>query len=212
MEDTYRHKGLRRQLVNAVAERQNLDQKVIDAMNKVPRHLFLDSSFEQHAYDDKAFQIGAGQTISQPTIVALQTQLLQVEKGMKVLEVGTGSGYQCAVLNELGARVYSIERQRTLYLKTKQLLSKLRYNVRIQFGDGYKGWKSIAPFDRIIVTCGAPKVPEILVDQLKEHGKMVVPVGEAHQEMMLVSKTESGIVQEEQGGCSFVPMLENIEK
>lgn len=212
MQDTYRHKGLRRQMVDEVQKKRTLSNVVIEALMDVPRHLFLDSSFEKHAYEDKAFQIGAGQTISQPNIVALQSELLEVEKGDKILEIGTGSGYQCAVLVAMGAKVFSIERQRELYLKTKKLLDKLSYRARLQYGDGYKGWPTFAPFDGIIVTCGAPEVPEALLSQLKMGGRLVVPVGDGPQEMLRITKTEDGYKTEKFGGCAFVPMLENVAK
>lgn len=212
MQDTFRHKGLRRQMVQEVAAKRPLSEAVTTALMEVPRHLFLDSSFEKHAYEDKAFQIGAGQTISQPSIVALQSELLNISKGDKILEIGTGSGYQCAVLVAMGAKVFSIERQRELYLKTKKLLDKLGYRARLQYGDGYKGWPTFAPFDGIIVTCGAPYVPPALVEQLKPGGRLVIPVGENHQEMQCITKTETGTKTETYGGCAFVPMLENVAK
>ncbi len=176
MKDTYRHQGKRQQLVKTVKKKGITDKNVLTAIGKIPRHLFMDSSFEDHAYQDKAFPIAADQTISQPYTVAFQTQLLEVKKGEKVLEIGTGSGYQTAVLCELGAKVYSIERQHELYKKTKTFLNKIGYRPKyLSFGDGYKGLPEYAPFDKIIVTAGAPEVPKDLLGQLKVGGKMVIP-------------------------------------
>ena len=168
IEDNYRHKGKRQQLVKTVKKKGITDKAVLGAIGKIPRHLFMDSSFEDHAYQDKAFPIAADQTISQPYTVAFQTEKLEIEKGDKVLEIGTGSGYQTAVLCELGVKVYSIERQRELYRKTKMFLNKIGYRPKhLSFGDGYKGMPDYAPFDKIIVTAGAPFVPKDLLGQLK---------------------------------------------
>ena len=176
IEDNYRHKGKRQQLVKTVKKKGITDKAVLGAIGKIPRHLFMDSSFEDHAYQDKAFPIAADQTISQPYTVAFQTEKLEIEKGDKVLEIGTGSGYQTAVLCELGAKVYSIERQRELYRKTKMFLNKIGYRPKhLSFGDGYKGMPDYAPFDKIIVTAGAPFVPKDLLGQLKVGGRMVIP-------------------------------------
>ena len=189
------------------------DEAVLAAMERIPRHLFVDSAFKELAYRDMALRIGAGQTISQPYTVAIQTQLLQIKKTDKVLEVGTGSGYQAAVLGELGVRVFSIERQKLLYDTAKVFLPKLNpfYKIRYFFGDGYKGVPAYAPFDKIIVTCGAPYVPQELLAQLKPGGRAVIPVGEGEvQKMILLTKNEAGeILTEEKGDFRFVPMLEN---
>jgi len=213
MKDTLRDQGKRKILVQELKEKKGItDVNVLSAIGKVPRHLFFDKVFHDNfAYKDVAFPIGAGQTISQPITVATQSSLLEIKKGMKVLEVGTGSGYQTAVLIELGAKVYSIERQRELFQTAKVTLSKLGYRANLFFGDGYIGKEAFAPFDRIIVTCGAPFVPEELIKQLASNGKMVVPVGEGdNQTMFLIEKSETGeISQTEHGDFSFVPMLNN---
>ena len=195
MKDTNKHQGLRNLLVKQLKEKGITDKNVLDAIAKIPRHLFIDSSFENFAYQDKAFPIGADQTISQPYTVAFQTELLQVEKEHKILEIGTGSGYQTAVLCLLGAKVYSVERQNELFKKTKNLLSKLTINVipkLLSFGDGYKGLPDYAPFDSIIVTAGAPVIPQALMSQLKIGGRLVIPVGKKEQIMtLLVRKNET---------------------
>lgn len=211
MNDTTRHQGKRRQLVQVVVEKGITDQSVLQAIGKIPRHLFMDSSFEDHAYQDKAFPIAADQTISQPYTVAFQSELLQIKKGDHVLEIGTGSGYQTAVLCELGAKVYSIERQQELYKKTKLFLSKLNYRPKfLSFGDGYKGLPAYAPFDSIIVTAGAPFVPKALLSQLKVGGRLVIPVGENSQIMTLfVRVSASKFEKKEFGEFRFVPLLEN---
>lgn len=211
MTDTYKHQGLRKNLVAILKEKKIQDQAVLEAIGKVPRHFFLDSQFDNYAYQDMAFKIGAGQTISQPYTVAFQSELLQVKKGMKVLEVGTGSGYQAVILCELGAKVFTIERQRSLYDKAKVFLPSIGYHPRFFYGDGYAGLPVFAPFDRIIVTCGAPYIPEKLVEQLKPGGRMVIPVGEGEdQTMLLVTKNESGeVTKKEYGTFRFVPMLKD---
>ena len=213
-QDTYRHKGLRKQLVDSIRNRGITDKNVLEVINIIPRHLFIDSSFLEFAYEDKAFPIGAGQTISQPYTLAFQTQLLEVAKGDKVLEVGTGSGYQACVLMELGCKVYTIERQKELYLKTKKLFSKLGYRPKlVTFGDGYKGLPSYAPFDNIIVTAGAPYIPDALIQQLKVGGKLVIPVGDDVQVMKrIIRLSESEIKEEDFGNFQFVPMLNNKSK
>lgn len=186
------------------------DEATLQAMSLVPRHLFFsDNVFLEKAYEDIAFQIGAGQTISHPSTVAIQTGLLQVKKGMRVLEIGTGSGYQTAVLLELGVKVFSIERQHELFVKTKALLDKMKYQARLAFGDGYLGWPAYAPFDRILVTAGAPEIPPALLEQLKPGGRLVIPVGvDGKQRMVVVDKDESGsFTQEIRGEFSFVPLL-----
>ncbi|WP_072878402.1 protein-L-isoaspartate(D-aspartate) O-methyltransferase [Salegentibacter echinorum] len=211
MKDNYRHKGKRQQLVNIVKKKGITSQSVIEAIGKIPRHLFMDSSFEDHAYQDKAFPIAADQTISQPYTVAFQTEKLEVEKGDKVLEIGTGSGYQTAVLCELGAKVYSIERQRELYKKTKSFLNKIGYRPKhLSFGDGYKGMPNYAPFDKIVVTAGAPYVPKALLGQLAVGGRMVIPVGDESQTMTLfIRKSLHEFDKTEFGEFRFVPLLED---
>jgi len=209
--DSYRHKGLRKKLVDELKRMGINDSRVLEAINAVPRHYFLTSAFLEFAYDNKAFQIGVGQTISHPFTVATQSQLLKVEPGMKVLEIGTGSGFQTAVLCELGAKVYSIERQKLLHDNSKKLLEKMRYKPHLTYGDGYKGLPAFAPFDRIIITCAIPKVPEALLMQLKPGGIIVMPYGEGEiQQMMVIQETEDGAFNSEfHGSFSFVPMLEN---
>ncbi|MCM5663477.1 protein-L-isoaspartate(D-aspartate) O-methyltransferase [Galbibacter mesophilus] len=211
MKDTYRHQGMRNKLAEIVAEKGISDQKVINAVKKIPRHLFMDSSFEDHAYQDKAFPIGASQTISQPYTVAFQTELLTIKRGDKILEIGTGSGYQTAMLLELGAQVYTIERQKELFKKTNLFLPKLGYKPkRIIFGDGYKGLPEEAPFDGIIVTAGAPFVPKPLMAQLKVGGKLVIPVGDEVQTMTLFTrKSQKEFEKYEFGEFRFVPLLED---
>jgi protein-L-isoaspartate(D-aspartate) O-methyltransferase len=187
------------------------DKKVLEAIKSIPRHLFMDSSFEDHAYQDKAFPIAADQTISQPYTVAFQTELLELKRGDTVLEIGTGSGYQTAVLCELGAKVYSIERQQELYKKTKLFLSKIGYRPKyLSFGDGYKGLPEYAPFDKIIVTAGAPYVPNALLSQLKVGGRLVIPIGENVQIMTLfIRKSNKEFDKKEYGDFRFVPLLED---
>jgi len=209
MKDTYRHKGLRKKLVEEIEKKGIHDKKVLDSINRVPRHLFMDSGFVEFSYKDQAFPIGAGQTISQPFTVAFQTQLLEIQKNDKVLEIGTGSGYQAAILIELGAKVYTIERQRELYLNAQALLFDLGYKAQYFFGDGYEGQPSYGPFDKILITAGAPQVPEKLKEQLKIGGKMVVPVGDSNLQIMtLVDRTgENEFSITEHGGFIFVPMV-----
>ena len=211
MKDTYKHKGLRKQLVATLATKGIIDSAVLEAIGSIPRHLFMDSSFIDHAYQDKAFPIGANQTISQPYTVAFQSELLEVKLGDKILEIGTGSGYQTAVLCVLGAHVYSIERQLELFKKTSKFLPKIGYVAkRLIFGDGYKGLKDEAPFDSIIVTAGAPFVPKPLLAQLKVGGRLVIPVGEVDQIMTLyIRRGAKEFEKHELGNFKFVPLLEN---
>ena len=211
LKDTFKHKGLRQQLVNVIKAKGIQDENVLKAMGEVPRHLFMDSGFLDHAYQDKAFPIAADQTISQPYTVAFQTELLHVKKGDKILEIGTGSGYQTAVLCVLGAKVFSIERQLELFKKTSKFLPKLGYRAKkLVFGDGYKGLPEEAPFDGIIVTAGAPFVPKPLLNQLKIGGRLVIPVGEPVQIMtLLIRKGEKEFEQHELGEFRFVPLLED---
>lgn len=214
MKDSPKHKGLRNQLVKTVRSKGIVDKNVLDALAKIPRHLFMDSGFIDFAYQDKAFPIAASQTISQPYTVAFQTELLQIQKGDKVLEIGTGSGYQTAVLVEMGAEVYSIERQKELYDMTRSFLPKVGYVAKkLKFGDGYKGWPEYAPFDKIIVTAGAPFVPAPLLSQLKMGGRLVIPVGDDVQVMTLfVRKGEKEFEKHEFGDFRFVPMLKESQK
>lgn len=211
MKDTLKHQGLRNKLVSLLVRKGITDEDVLNAISKIPRHLFLDSSFLDHAYQDKAFPIGAAQTISQPYTVAFQSQLLNIVNGSKVLEIGTGSGYQTAVLCELGAEVYSIERQNELFKKTVKFLPKLGYRPKkLIFGDGYKGFKEAAPFDAIIVTAGAPFVPKPLLKQLSIGGRLIIPVGDKEQIMQVFTrKSEKQYEKEELGNFKFVPLLEN---
>ena len=212
--DTYRHKGLRRRLVADLRHRGIQSEAVLSAINTVPRHFFFDNAFEEHAYEDKAFPIGNGQTISQPYTVAYQSNLLEVKKGDRVLEIGTGSGYQAAVLAEMGARVYSIERQEALHLQARQLLNDLGYlKVRCFFGDGTQGLTAWAPFDKILVTAGAPVVPEALKNQLTIGGLLVIPVGEELQYMYRYRRTSEHAWQDEMfDAFRFVPFLGGTER
>ena len=211
MKDTFKHQGLRKQLVATIKSKGIKDEQVIEAISKIPRHLFMDSSFLDYAYQDKAFPIAADQTISQPYTVAFQSELLQVSPGDKVLEIGTGSGYQTAVLCLLGAKVFSIERQHELYKKTSKFLPKLGYRAKkLIFGDGYIGLEDEAPFDSIIVTAGAPFVPKPLLSQLKIGGRLVIPVGDAVQIMTLfIRKGQKDFEQHDYGEFRFVPLLED---
>ncbi len=211
MKDTAKHQGLRNQLVSVLEQKGITDKNVLDAIKKIPRHLFMESSFEDFAYQDKAFPIGAGQTISQPYTVAFQSQLLEVKKDHKVLEIGTGSGYQTAILWAMGAKVYSVERQNELFKTTSLLLPKLGIRPKhLSFGDGYKGLPNYAPFDSIIVTAGAPVIPKPLMAQLKLGGRLVIPLGDEKQIMtMLIRKSETQFEKHEFGEFRFVPLLEN---
>jgi len=211
LKDTFKHKGLRKQLVATLVAKGIANAAVLEAIGSIPRHLFMDSSFLDHAYQDKAFPIAASQTISQPYTVAFQSELLEVKAGDKILEIGTGSGYQTAVLCLLGAHVYSIERQLELFKKTNKFLPKIGYVAkRLIFGDGYKGLKEDAPFDSIIVTAGAPFVPKPLLAQLKIGGRLVIPVGDEAQIMTLyIRKGPKEFEKHELGNFKFVPLLEN---
>ncbi|MDI9319621.1 MAG: protein-L-isoaspartate(D-aspartate) O-methyltransferase [Phycisphaerales bacterium] len=214
-EDTYLHKGLRAKLVDTLRQKGIKDEKVLAAINTVPRHFFLDTAFERIAYEDRAFQIVAQQTISHPYTVAFQTELLDVKKFDKVLEVGTGSSYQSCILAELGARVFSVERQRALYDFVNQFFFIKKYaTIKRFYGDGYAGLSSYAPFDKIIVTAGAPFVPEKLIEQLKPGGIFVIPVGDdSGQKMLKITKgIDHKITTEELGDFDFVPMLEGKNK
>lgn len=209
MKDTHKHQGLRNQLVKTIEKKGITDKNVLNAIANIPRHLFMDSGFVDFAYQDKAFPIAAEQTISQPYTVAFQTELLEVKPNDLILEIGTGSGYQTAVLVEMGAKVYTIERQLELFKKTKLFLPKLSYKPkRMVFGDGYKGLPEFAPFDGIIVTAGAPFVPNTLLAQLKVGGKLVIPIGDEVQTMTLFVRTsEKDFEKHELGEFRFVPML-----
>ncbi|HCT30144.1 MAG TPA: protein-L-isoaspartate O-methyltransferase [Bacteroidales bacterium] len=209
MQDTYRHKGLRRNLVDEIRQKGITNSKVLEAINTVPRHLFMDSGFINFAYKDSAFPIGAGQTISQPYTVAFQTQILDIQPLEKVLEIGTGSGYQTAVLLEMGAKVYTIERQKELYLKAKAQLESMGYHPHFFYGDGYLGMPSYGPYNKILVTAGAPEIPEALIEQLQVGGKLICPVGDNQTQVMtLVEKiSESDIKITKHGNFIFVPLL-----
>jgi protein-L-isoaspartate(D-aspartate) O-methyltransferase len=214
MIDSYKHQGLRKQLVETIRQKGITDPNVLEAMGKVPRHYFFESSFLKYAYEDNAFPIGVGQTISQPYTVAFQTQLLKVSRGQKVLEVGTGSGYQACILAEIGAKVFSIERQKSLYDKAIKFLPTLGYRIKLFYGDGYKGLPAYAPFDKIIVTAGAPYVPDALIEQLKTGGILVIPVGgDEVQEMITITRiAESEFRRNQHGRFRFVPLLEDKAK
>lgn len=214
-EDNYRHKGMRQNLVQVLKDKGISDVNVLKAIGEVPRHVFLESSFVEFAYQDRPFPIGSGQTISQPFTVAMQSQLLMVTKGLKVLEIGTGSGYQACVLAQMGAKVFTIERQRNLYNKTKPLLAELHYHIKTFLGDGNKGLPTFAPFDRVIITAAAPEIPQNLVDQLKTGGIMVIPLNDEDdalkQRMLRLTKQEDGTLKREEfGECKFVPMLKEV--
>ena len=209
LEDSYRHKGMRRNLIKILIEKGIHDKAVLEAIQTVPRHYFFEKVFLEHAYQDKAFPIGEGQTISQPYTVAVQSQLLEIKPGDKVLEIGTGSGYQCCVLLEMKAKVFTIEFNKKLYQQAKIFLQKLGYRANFHLGDGSQGWPTFAPYDKIIVTAGAPSLPQSLIDQLKPNGKLVIPVGnEDRQEMILIHKDQEGKVRSESHDFfRFVPLL-----
>ncbi len=212
MIDSYKHKGLRKQLVDEIREKGITDEGVLEAINKIPRHLFLDSSFLEFAYQDKPFPIGSGQTISQPYTVAFQSQLCEVKTGDKVLEIGTGSGYQACVLEELGAKVFTIERQKKLYLKSKKFLNELGYKAKAFYGDGYKGLPAFAPFDKILITAGAPELPEALGSQLKEGGMIIIPMGRGDVQLMMrfIKEADGSLRKEDHGSFRFVPLLKEL--
>jgi len=211
VKDTFKHKGLRKKLTETLVNKGIKDKEVLNAINSVPRHLFMDSGFVGHAYVDKAFPIAADQTISQPYTVARQTELLEVNKGDKVLEIGTGSGYQAAVLLEMGIVVYTIERQNELFKKTNKFLPKIGYRPKkMIFGDGYKGLPEFAPYDGIVVTAAASIVPKPLLAQLKVGGRLVIPVGDAIQIMTVITRTSTTeFNKKEYGEYRFVPLLED---
>lgn len=209
-EDTYQHKGMRKKLIDLLRDKGISDENVLQAMNNIPRHYFLDSAFDKIAYEDRAFPISEGQTISQPYTVAYQTQLLQVKPNDKILEIGTGSIYQATVLAQMGARVFTIERQKKLFDKTKLFIFKNQYpNLKFFYGDGYEGLPTYAPFDKVIITAAAPFIPPKLIAQLKAGGKMIIPVDEGDcQRMLRITKNEDGTTTEEAfENFSFVPML-----
>lgn len=209
-EDSYRHKGLRRKLMDSLRDKGITDENVLAAMNNIPRHYFLDTALDNIAYEDRAFPISDGQTISQPYTVAYQTQLLQVKPQDKILEIGTGSIYQATVLAEMGAKVFTIERQKNLFDKTKQFVLRSKYpGIKFFYGDGFEGLPTYAPFDKVIITAAAPFIPPKLVEQLKTGGKMVVPVDEGpHQRMLRITKNSDGSFSDEAfNNFSFVPML-----
>lgn len=205
---------MRRQLVRELSDRGIKSKQVLDCFEAIPRHYFLDNAFAEQAYSNTAFQIGSGQTISHPYTVAFQTELLDIHKGEKILEIGSGSGFQTCVLCEMGAKVFSIERHKELHLKAKNIVRHLKYNARLSFGDGYKGLPTFAPFDKIIITCGAPDIPEELVNQMKIGGVMIIPIGEGVEQQMkkIVKVSDSEITIEDFGVFKFVPMLENKVK
>lgn len=209
-EDTYRHKGLRKKLVQGIQAKGISDERVLDAILEVPRHFFLDSAFDEVAYEDRAFPIAEGQTISQPYTVAYQSQLLEIKPFMKVLEIGTGSAYQAVVLAEMGAQVFTIERQKKLFDTNKTFTFLKKYSsIKFFYGDGYEGLPTYAPFDRVLITAAAPEIPQKLIQQLKPGGMMVIPLGAGEvQRMMRITKLESGALKEEVfDHFSFVPMI-----
>ncbi|NRA13456.1 MAG: protein-L-isoaspartate(D-aspartate) O-methyltransferase [Crocinitomicaceae bacterium] len=214
MKDSFKYQGMRRQLVKELSDRGIKSKQVLSCFEAIPRHYFLDNAFAEQAYSNTAFQIGSGQTISHPYTVAFQTELLEIEKGDKILEIGSGSGFQTCVLCEMGAKVFSIERHKELHLKSKNIVRQLKYNARMSFGDGYKGLPTFAPFDKVIITCGAPDIPEELVNQMKIGGIMIIPIGEGiEQQMKKITKvSDKEITIQDFGVFKFVPMLENKVK
>ena len=210
--DSFKHKGLRKALVEELARKGITDQRVLEAMGKIPRHIFLDSSLDNISYQDKALPIGCDQTISQPFTVAFQTQLLDIKANDKVLEIGTGSGYQTSVLCEMKAKVFSIERHKPLFVRAKSILELMKYNPKCFFGDGYKGLPTYSPFDKIIITCGAKTIPTELISQMKIGGVLVSPIGDETETMQRITKiSEKELSKEKFGDFKFVPMLEDKE-
>jgi protein-L-isoaspartate(D-aspartate) O-methyltransferase len=214
LKDTFRHKGKRKLLVEELGKMGIEQASILEAFIAIPRHYFLDLAFDEQAYTNMAFQIGSGQTISHPYTVAFQTQLLSVAKGDKMLEIGTGSGFQTCILCQMGAKVFSVERHMDLHIKAKSIITFFNFNAKLSFGDGYKGIPSHAPFDKILVTCGAPEIPQLLISQLKIGGLMVIPVGEGDEQKMLrITKLDAEQYKvEEFGTFKFVPMLERTVK
>lgn len=210
LKDTYRHQGKRKLLIEELKQMGIKNPSILEAFYQVPRHFFMDLALDDLAYTNAAFQIGAGQTISHPYTVAFQSELLELNKKMKVLEIGTGSGFQTCILCALGAKVYSIERHQELHLKANSMVKHFKYDARLRYGDGFLGWPSYAPFDRIIVTCGAPEIPVELKKQLAVGGIMIIPVGEGAEQVMLkiVRLNEHEFTQQQFGTFKFVPMLE----
>lgn len=208
--DSFRHQGMRRQLVDELKKKGISNEAVLEAIGRIPRHFFMDNAFLEFAYKDQAFPIDCGQTISQPYTVAYQSQLLDIKKGERVLEVGTGSGYQASVLHEMGAKVFSIERHKDLFEQTRKRFNELNYNIKTFFGDGFKGLPAFAPFEKILVTCGAPHIPENLLAQLKPGGIMVIPVGPLSEQVMttVLKKADGTTEVIELDKFRFVPMLE----
>jgi len=214
VQDSFKYQGMRRKLVRELGAKGIKNEKVLKCFDVIPRHFFLDNAFAEQAYSNTAFQIGSGQTISHPFTVAFQTELLDIRKGDKILEIGSGSGFQTCVLCEMGAKVFSIERHKELHLKAKNIVRHLKYNARLSFGDGYKGLPTFAPFDKIIITCGAPDIPEELVNQLKIGGIMIIPIGEGEEQQMkrITKVSNEEVTIEDFGVFKFVPMLENKVK
>jgi protein-L-isoaspartate(D-aspartate) O-methyltransferase len=211
MIDSFKHQGLRKQLIEDIRKKGIRDERLLAAMLKIPRHFFMDNVFVEFAYQDKAFPISSGQTISQPYTVAFQTQLMHVQRGDKILEIGTGSGYQTAVLCEMGAKVYSLERHKPLHDHAQKVLTHLNYTAKLYFGDGFKGLPAFSPFDKILVTCAAPLIPQQLISQLKIGGIMIIPVGEGEVQVMksITRKNENEVDIIDYDKFRFVPMLEN---
>ena len=214
LKDTFKHQGKRKILIAELVEMGIKNKDILEAFNAIPRHFFLDLAFDEQAYTNMAFQIGSGQTISHPYTVAFQTDLLELKKGEKVLEIGSGSGFQTCILCKLGAKVFSIERHRELFMKAKQMVGFFNFSAKMYFGDGYKGNLSYAPYDKILVTCGAPEIPNELIKQLKIGGIMIIPVGEGKEQKMLkiIKTQETEYSIQEFGTFKFVPMLERTVK